>query len=248
MLVTRPTMPGTALGCLPRGIEPTAVPPAPQLSELRQRRLGNALDEPVVQSEAQGDAAHEGHGNVVPGQFDPLEAVVLFEIAQAVLLLSSVREVRVPEIGDRSLGARSDGLGDQRIRRRLVPVLDHRLDLHEACLPAPLVADQLREADQGLAEKRADEDAPIDERHVFTPHGVEVLAVVPEGLALSDRRLVVDGGDATNEAVIEGDLSHHDAFLLGAPLDSLGMNVKTSMPTPERPRASSVASGSSRKS
>src|SRR5437016_11605199 len=43
-----------------------------------------------------------------------------------------------------------------------------------------------------------------------------VLAVVPEGLALSDRRLVVDGGDATNEAVIEGDLSHHDAFLLGA--------------------------------
>ena len=95
-------------------------------------------------------------------------------------------------------------------------MVEHRLDLHETGLAARLVPDDLREADERVAEKCAEEDAATDERRVLVAHGVERLAVVPEAPALSDGRLVVDRGNAPDEHVVERQFSHDDASLLGA--------------------------------
>src|SRR5919108_4282340 len=90
MRVTSPTMPGIASRGLRRDAEPTAVPPRPQRSDPRERRLGNVVDEPVVETGAEGDVTHQRHRHEIARHVDGAEAVVLLELAEAVLLLSPV--------------------------------------------------------------------------------------------------------------------------------------------------------------
>src|SRR2546422_617773 len=161
----------------------------------------------------QGYTSRKGQRDVVARQLDPLEPVVLLEVTETVPLLSPVGEVPVHEVRDSPFGTGPDPLGDQRIRRSLVPMLDHGQDLHKARLPLISVANQLGETNQALSEKRADENAPMEESPVLPAHCLEVHHVVPERLPLSDWRLVVDGGDPLNKDVVEWHLPDRHPFL-----------------------------------
>jgi len=115
----------------------------------------------VVKAESKDYPADRGQRNVVPRHLNLLKSVVPFELSQTVGLLFSVRHVRVPEIRDRSFGARFYGLGQQRIGRSLVPVPDHGENMHQACLASVLVSHQLNEANQASLEVCADKNTSI---------------------------------------------------------------------------------------
>ena len=112
------------------GPEPMAVPKPPKFPKLGEHRFRNVVHEPVVQAQAQNPPSRWGQGNVVTRQLDPLKPVVALEVGQTISLLFPVRESGVPKVWDLPLGTGPDRLGNQRIRRSLVPVLDHRHDLH----------------------------------------------------------------------------------------------------------------------
>src|SRR5439155_1579691 len=196
--------------------ELSAVPKAPKFPELGEHRFGNVVSEPVVQAQAEGGPASASQGDVVARQIDLLEAVVVLEVAPAVSLFFPEAEFRIDQVRDSPCSAGPDRLCDQHIRRSLVPVLDHRQDLHQARLPSRFVAFQLGETNQAVAEKRADEEAPVGESPLFLTHGLDVLPVVPELYSLADRRLVVDRVNPLNEGVIERHLPDHYPLLLGA--------------------------------
>src|SRR5947208_104481 len=119
------------------------------------------VSEPLVQPETKGGAAGESQRSIVPRHIDPLEPIIALEIAQTIPLLVTICETRVHEIWDLPIGAGSDGFGNQRIRRSLVPMLDHRDDVHQPGLRSAIVARQLDKADQLLAEVRSDKDAAV---------------------------------------------------------------------------------------
>src|SRR5438874_1811101 len=83
-------------------------------------------------AQAEGGPASASQGDVVARQIDLLEAVVVLEVAQAVSLFFPEAEFRIDQVRDSPCSAGPDRLCDQHIRRSLVPVLDHRQDLHQA--------------------------------------------------------------------------------------------------------------------
>src|SRR2546426_2064475 len=165
----------------------------------------------------QGYTSRKGQRDVVARQHNPLESVMLLEVAEAVPLLLPVGDFPVQEVWYSPFGAGPDCLGDQRIRRSLVPMLDHGQDLHETRLPLSCVAYELGETNQAVAEKRADKDTPVKESRSLPAHSLEILPVVPERLPLSDRRLIVDGGDPLNKDVVERNLPDRHPVLCGSP-------------------------------
>ncbi len=106
-------------------------------------------------------------------------------------------------------------MGDQCICRSLVPVPNHRNNLHQTRLTSIFVAHELHEADQVSSEKGTDEDASIQEGRVHSSHGLKVFPVVPERLPLTDRGLVVDGVYPPNESIVEGHLPDDDPVFRG---------------------------------
>src|SRR3989442_11446802 len=118
-------------------MKPATVPEASKFPELGEHRFRNVISEPVVQAQAESHPTSTSQGDVVPRQVDPLESVVLFEVAQAIPLLVPIGELGVHEERNPPLGAGPDRLGDESIRRSPVPVTDHRHDLHQARLNRP---------------------------------------------------------------------------------------------------------------
>ncbi len=132
------------------------------------------------------------------------------------MLFFSVREVRVYEIRNAAIGARSDCPRDQRIGGRLVAMLIQRHDVHQARLLLFLVGHQLDEPNQVAVQKCPDERAVLGKRRAHLPHRLDVFAVVREGLALPCRDFVVDGPDAVHQGVVEGHFPNGHAILFGS--------------------------------
>src|SRR5204863_5991810 len=174
------------------GLELTAVPAVSEPAESDEDGLGNMISEPLVQAQAQGDPPDAGQRNIVAREIDPLEPVAFLEVHETVPLLVSVAEPRVDQVRDLTRGAGPDCVGDQRIRRSFVSVLDHGDDVQQARLCPGFVAEQLHEADQALAEKRPDEDASVEEGPRLSADRFDVLPIMWEGFPLAKRRLVVD--------------------------------------------------------
>src|SRR2546428_7428427 len=165
----------------------------------------------------QGYTSRKGQRDVVARKLNPLESVMSLDVAEAVPLLLPVGEFPVHEVWYSPFGAGPDCLGDQRIRRSLVPMLDQGQALLETRLPLSCVAYELGETNQAVAEKRADKDTPVKESRSLPAHSLEILPVVPERLPLSDRRLIVDGGDPLNKDVVERNLPDRHPVLCGSP-------------------------------
>ena len=84
----------------------------------------------MVQAETKCHGADASQRYIVPRQIDALKPVAFLEIAEAVPLLRPIRELRVHEVGDSLCSAVADCFRYQRIRRSLVPVLDHSENMH----------------------------------------------------------------------------------------------------------------------
>ena len=63
------------------------------------------VGERAVEAKAERRAACECQRNVVSRQVDALEPIVFLEVAEAVVLFSAIREVRVHQVGDFTFGA-----------------------------------------------------------------------------------------------------------------------------------------------
>ena len=75
--------------------------------------------------------------------------------------------------------------------------------MHEAGLCPVFVSHELHETNQAVFEERSDEDAPLQESRFYSAYGLQILPVVPEPFALSDRRLVINGVYTPNESIVE---------------------------------------------
>jgi len=76
----------------------SAVPEAPDSPKLDEHGLGNVIHESTMQSKAKRCAADERERDVIARDVDPLESVVLLEVAQAVTLFVPLGEPRVDEV------------------------------------------------------------------------------------------------------------------------------------------------------
>src|SRR5439155_20697986 len=65
------------------------------------------------------------------------------------------------------------------------------------------------------SEKRADENAALEESTSLRANGLEIFSVVPKRFPLSNRAFVVDLPDPPNERVVETYLSDRYSLLLG---------------------------------
>ena len=74
------------------------VPEAANFAVSSGQRLRNPFSSFVVQAEPHGYPPRNCKRNVVPGQLDLLKSIVTLEVSQAILLLLSVREIRIPEM------------------------------------------------------------------------------------------------------------------------------------------------------
>src|SRR5262245_25540578 len=105
------------------------------------------VEKAVVQAKTKCQAPDASQWHVVPRHIDTLEPVAFLKITEAVPLLLPIRELRVHKIRNAASLAGSHRLGDERIGRCLVPVLDHRNDMHHCGLRSSLIACQLDEPD-----------------------------------------------------------------------------------------------------
>ena len=94
-----------------------------------------------------------------------------------------------------------DGFCNQSIGRPLVVMADLRQNLHHCGNTSH--RNDLHETDQLILVVRAYKGASLQIRRLFSLYSVEILLVVPKGLALSYWRLVVDLDDTLHEIVIE---------------------------------------------
>ena len=133
----------------------------------------------------------ESRGYVVARQINALEAVALFEIAEAIFFLFAIRKIRINEIGDLPLRARTDSLDDQGVGCRFIPVLNHGNYVHQVRLYAGFIEGQLGKGDQLRTKEGADEGTIIKIGCRFSPNSFDVLAVVTEGFSLAKGTLVV---------------------------------------------------------
>ena len=93
-----------------------------------------------------------------------------------------------------------------------VPVFDHRHDVHQVCLRPRFIGYQFHETNKILTQKRADENTMVQKRRFLLVHGLDILAVMRIGLALTDRVLVVDLPDSPNQGFVERHLVNGDPF------------------------------------
>src|SRR5713226_9656845 len=124
------------------------VPGFPKSTQTGSHRFGKMVYESMVKSEPDGYVTDASQRDVVARQIDPLKPVAFLKGAEAAPLLFPIGEVRVHEIRDAPISAGSDGLRDQRIRWRFVPVLNHRHYVHQARLRSSFVECQLNETNQ----------------------------------------------------------------------------------------------------
>src|SRR5258706_1312393 len=183
--------------------------------------------EPSVQAELEADPTGASQRNVVARQIDTLEAIYFFKLRQAVRLLVAVGKVLVHEVSDISFGTRTNRLSNQRIRGSLVPVFDHRDDVHQVCLCSILIGHQFNETNQLFAEKCPNEQRTVQERRLRRAYRLDVLAIVNIRLSLSDGALIVDLPHSLDEGFIERHLTNHYPFLLclPGPIPSVGSNL-----------------------
>src|SRR6516225_3277548 len=80
----------TAFG---RRLEFAVVPEFPDFADLGKNRFGNMVSESAMQTQAESRRPNARQRNVIPRDVDPLEAVVLLKIAEAVSLLLAIREI-----------------------------------------------------------------------------------------------------------------------------------------------------------
>ena len=170
-----------------------------------------------MQAEPKRQATCRRQRHVVAGQVHALKPVDLLEGREAVDALLAVDEILVHQIRDLAVGAGADGLRDERVGRRLVPVPDHGQDVDRARMRARRIAHQLDEADHLVLEERAEENAAVEERAGVLAAALEIHPVVRESPSLADGRLVVDVADALQQRVVERHLAKDDALLLGLP-------------------------------
>src|SRR5439155_13997280 len=128
----------------------------------------------------------------VARQVDTLESIYFFEVGQAVWPLITVGEVLIHEMSNTSRRTGPNRFGNQCIRGSLVPLLDHRHDVHQIRLGLILVGHQLHKPDQLPPEECPDEDAPVEEGGLFAMHRPDVLPKVDVRLALAYVTLVED--------------------------------------------------------
>src|SRR6266481_10186188 len=140
------------------------VPGGPESAESGHYRFRQMVNKPVVQAEAEGGPTDGSQSDVVTRQIHALEPVDFFELAQAVRLLFPIGEVLVHEIGDPPVGAGSYRLRNERIRRSLVPVLQHREDMYCASIRSSLIKYQFHETNHAFAEERPNENATVKKR------------------------------------------------------------------------------------
>src|SRR4051812_31346292 len=117
-----------------RRLKPAVIPGAPDYPGPGEDRLRNAIKEPMVRSQPKRRPAGSRERDVIAGNLDAVETVVFLEVAQAVALFVPFGEPRVHEVGHLSLRTAPDRLGHQRVRRSLVPLPDHRHNLHDGHL------------------------------------------------------------------------------------------------------------------
>src|SRR5580700_1417241 len=118
-------------------------------------------------------------------------------------------------MGNPPVGAGPNRMRNNRIGGRLIPMLDHGHDVHQAGLRSSFVTDHFDEANDLVTEKRRDKDAAVEVGGFFAAHRFEIFPVVAERPSLADRALVVYLPYSLNERVIEGNLPNDDSLLLG---------------------------------
>ena|SRR5438105_724322 len=96
-------------------------------------------------------------------------------------------------------------------------MLNHRNNMHEACLTPIFVGHKLHEANQVVLGERANENASIQESRFHSTQGLEILPVMPKAFPLADRRFVVDSAYSPNEDIVEKHLPDDDPGFRGFP-------------------------------
>src|SRR5438445_7290723 len=111
----------------------------------------------MVQAQGETGSAQGGQRNIEAGRINALEPAALLEVAQTVMPLLPVVEVRVHKIANAPVCAGANGVSNQGILRRLVPVPHQRHNIHETGLSTGLIVYQLHEPDQLVFEESPNE-------------------------------------------------------------------------------------------
>src|SRR5580692_4180468 len=170
--------------------------------------------QPAVQSEVIRGPAGNCQRNIIARYVHALEAIDFFKVAQTVVFLFAIREVFVYEIRNPPVCARPDRLRDQRVRRSLILMLNHREDMNEACLRSRFVRHQLAKANHFVAKKRPDENASVGKRSRVLARSFKVHSIVRKALSLTYRALVVDLADSLKQNLAERNLAKDSPLLL----------------------------------
>ena len=157
----------------------------------------------MVQAQANRQLTQACQRDVVARRVNPCEAIALFEVAEAVVLLLAISKPRIHQESHTTTRAGPDGLCYQRVLRGFISVADHRHDVHQARLCASLIDHDLDESNELVSVVGADEDAVIEKSGFVPIYRLDVFSVMRESPPLSNGTLVVDFPDSLNQRVIE---------------------------------------------
>src|SRR5438132_3843343 len=161
----------------------------------------------------EGGPTNGSQRNIIARQVDPLKSVMFLEFHEAISLLVPIAEPRVHQIRNPFCCAVLDRFGDQRIRRRLIPVLGQREKGHKASLNSGSMTMQLSKANQGVVEIRPNENVTVEKRRCLPTNSLQIFSIMRKPFALTDRAFIVDGPDTSNERLINRDFPDGNSLL-----------------------------------